>query len=173
MPNGVPFTTFNFKVLLSFPNSLSQLGAALGADEMTVCRGEFSECDGLEMTMSPKTIREGGNNGRQIHLSGPVSYGQLSLKRGMTENTALWRWFERSQRKLDLRADGKIVMLAPDRRSKEVRFSLTGCLPVKIKAPALSGKDGLIAIEEMQIAYETLTLDRKLGLDDLVNAVTS
>ena len=173
MPNGVPFTSFNFKVLLSFPNSLSQLGAALSIDEMTVCRGEFSECDGLEMTMSPKTIREGGNNGRQIHLSGPVSYGQLSLKRGMTENTALWRWFERCQRKHDLRADGKIVMLAADRKSKQVRFSLTGCLPVKIKAPALSGKDGAIAIEEMQLVYETLTLDRNLGVGDLVNAITS
>jgi phage tail-like protein len=173
MPHGVPFTTFNFKVLLSFPNSLSQVGAALNVDEMTVCRGEFSDCDGLEMTMAPKTIREGGNNGRMIHLSGPVSYGQLSLKRGMTENTALWRWFEMSQRKLDLRADGKILMLAPDRRAKQARFSITGCMPVKIKAPSLSAKDGLIAIEEMQIAYETLTLDRHLDLGDLVNAVTS
>jgi len=87
MPNGVPFTTFNFKVLLSFPNSLSQLAAAVSVDEMTICRGEFSEVDGIEMSMAPKTIREGGNNGRQIHLSGPVSYGQLTLKRGMTENT--------------------------------------------------------------------------------------
>jgi phage tail-like protein len=173
MPHGVPFTTFNFKVLLSFPSSLSQIGATLGVEELTVCRGEFSECDGLEMTMAPKTIREGGNNGRQIHLSGPVSYGQLTLKRGMTENTALWRWFERAQRKLDLRADGKIVMLAPDRRSKQVRFSLTGCLPVKIKAPALSAATGAVAVEEMQIAYETLTLDRNLGIDDVVSALTA
>jgi len=173
MPNGVPFTTFNFKVLLSFPNSLSQLAAAVSVDEMTICRGEFSEVDGIEMSMAPKTIREGGNNGRQIHLSGPVSYGQLTLKRGMTENTALWRWFETAQRRLDLRADGKIIMLAPDRRSKEVRFNITGCLPVKLKAPALSAKDGLIAIEEMQLVYETLVLDRSLGVDDLVNAATA
>jgi phage tail-like protein len=173
MPFGVPFTTFNFKVLLSFPSSLSQVAAAVGADEMTICRGEFSECDGLEITMAPKTIREGGNNARQIHLVGPVSYGQLTLKRGMTENTALWRWFERTQRRRDLRADGKIVMLAPDRRSKQVRFAVTGCLPIKLKAPALSAKDGLIAIEEMQIAYETLVLDRSLGVGDIVNAVTS
>jgi phage tail-like protein len=173
VPNGVPFTTFNFKVLLSFPGSLSQLGSALSVDEMTVCGGEFSECDGLEMTLSPRTIREGGNNTRQIHLVGPTSYGQLTLKRGMTENTALWRWFERIQRRLDLRADGKIVMLAPNRRDKQVRFNITGCLPVKLKAPALSAKDGLIAIEEMQLVYETLSLDRSLGVDDVVNALTS
>jgi phage tail-like protein len=169
---ATPFTTFNFKVLLSFPSTLSQIGAALGAEEMTVCRGEFSECDGLEITMAPKTIREGGNNARLIHLVGPVSYGQLTLKRGMTSNTALWRWFEQTQRKHELRADGKIVMLAPNRRDKQVRFALTGCLPVKIKAPALSAKDGLVAIEEMQIAYETLTLDRSIDLSDVVSAVS-
>ena len=32
-------------------------------------------------------------------------------------------------------------------------------MPVKIKAPGLNAKDGLIAIEEMQVAYETLTRD--------------
>jgi len=44
---------------------------------------------------------------------------------------------------------------------------------VKLKAPALSAKDGLIAIEEMQLVYETLVLDRSLGVDDLVNAATA
>jgi len=170
---GLPFTTFNFKVLLSFPPSGSQPGPAPDVMGTTVCGGEFSECDGLEITMSPKTIREGGNNGRMIHLVGPVSYGQLTLKRGMTEDKGLWRWFERTQQQHDLRADGKIVMLAPDRREKQVRFALTGCVPIKIKAPALSAKDGLIAIEEMQVAYETLALDRGLGVGDVTSALTS
>ena len=47
-----------------------------------VCSAAFSECDGLEMTMEVKTIREGGNNGRQIRLTGPVSLRPLTLKRG-------------------------------------------------------------------------------------------
>jgi hypothetical protein len=29
---------------------------------------------------------------------------------------------------------------------------------MKVKAPALNAKDGQIAIEELQVAYETLTL---------------
>ncbi|MBK1704704.1 phage tail protein [Halochromatium glycolicum] len=141
-----PFTTFNFKVLIE-----AEPGKVL-------CDAEFSDCDGLEVNMEPKTIREGGNNGRQIHLAGPVSYGQLSLKRGMTSDFALWRWFEQVQRNRTLRASGRILMLASDRSRADVRFDLTGCLPVKLKAPTLSAKDGEIAIEEMQIAYETLHL---------------
>ncbi|MDA8018130.1 MAG: phage tail protein [Thermoanaerobaculia bacterium] len=142
-----PFTTFNFKVLLQLP-------AAQG----TVCDAEFSECDGLELSHEPKTIREGGNNRRQIHLAGPVSYGQLTLKRGMTSDFGLWRWFERVHDDRALRASGEVRMLSSGRGTTDVRFSLTGCLPVKVKAPSLNAKDGGIAIEEMQIAYETLRL---------------
>ena len=142
-----PFTAFNFKVQLQLP-----------ARQGTVCDAEFSECDGLEMTLEPKTIREGGNNRRQIHLVGPVGYGQLTLKRGMTRDFGLWRWFEKVQGDRSLRASGDVRMLSSDRTSTDVRFMLTGCLPIKVKAPALNAKDGAVAIEEMQIAYETLKL---------------
>ena len=37
-------------------------------------------------------------------------------------------------------------------------FALSRCLPLKIKAPALNAKDGLIAVEELQVAYEALEL---------------
>ena len=142
-----PFTTFNFKVNLQ-----------LEGENTAICGAEFSDCDGLEMSLEPKTIREGGNNGRQIHLAGPVSYGQLTLKRGMTESFGLWKWFQRVQQDRTLRASGEVLFLSSDREREDVRFVLTGCLPVKLKAPALNAKDGQIAIEEMQVAYETLHL---------------
>lgn len=142
-----PFTTFNFKVLIQVDRGTP------------LCAAEFAECDGLEMTLEVKTIREGGANGRQIHLAGPVSYGQLTLKRGMTSDFGLWRWFERVNRDRGLRGSGEVAVLSPDAgRAEEVRFKLEGCLPVKLKAPALNAKDGQIAIEEMQMAYESLTL---------------
>ena len=151
MPTSRPFTTFNFKVNL-------RLGA--GDGEAVICRAEFSECDGLEMSFEPKTIREGGNNSRQIHLPGPVSYGQLTLKRGMTVNFDLWKWFEAVHRNRSLRASGEILMLPSHQESKtaHVKFLIKGCYPIKLKAPALNARDGEIAIEEMQVVYETLSV---------------
>jgi len=35
-----------------------------------------------------------------------------------------------------------------------MRYQLHRCLPIKFKAPALNAKDGQIAIEEFQLAYE-------------------
>ena len=143
-----PFTTFNFSVEINRGNS----GAPL-------VNAAFSDCDGVEMSMEVKTIREGGGNDRQIRLNGPVSYGQLTLKRGMTENFDLWKWFHDTVEQPRLRADADVVLLAADGVTERVRFRLERCLPVKLKAPALNAKDGQIAIEELQIAYETMRLN--------------
>lgn len=143
-----PFTTFNFWIDLYY-----------GEDGDPICAAEFAECDGLELTLEPKTIREGGNNARPIHLAGPISYGQLTLKRGMTTDFGLWEWFETVQKTNGhgVRASGEIAYLAQDGIQDRVRFSLKGCLPVKLKAPALNAKDGQVAVEEMQVAYECLS----------------
>lgn len=142
-----PFTAFNFLVEIQ----VEELGEEL-------CHAAFSECDGLEMTVEPKTIQEGGRNSGPVHMAGPVSYAQLTLKRGMTANVDLWRWFERvNGGQGGLRGTAEVVMLAGD-RTEQLRFVLERCLPVKLKAGALSAADGELAIEEMQLVYESMTL---------------
>jgi phage tail-like protein len=147
-----PFTTFRFSIEINVE----------GISEK-ICGGQFSECDGLEMTMEVKTIREGGNNGKQIRLSGPVSYGQLILKRGMTDSFDLWNWFDESVSNPALRADAEVIMFTADRadRTESARFKLKRCVPTKLKAPGLNAKDGLIAVEELQLAYESLSMQKK------------
>jgi phage tail-like protein len=176
-----PFTTFNFLVEIK-----------VDGVSPSVCAGAFAECDGLEMTLEPKTIREGGRNFGPVHLAGPISYGQLVLKRGMTSNLDLWNWFESMVGDISgggllgglgvpssvsvgpsgigtssgtkppigaLRATADIVMLAADGATEQAHFKLTGCMPVKIKAPSLNAKDGLIAIEEMTLVYESMKVE--------------
>jgi phage tail-like protein len=141
-----PFTAFNFRVQLTVPGLPNP-----------VCDSAFAECDGLEMTMEPKTVREGGNNTHQIHLVGRVTYSNLTLKRGMTSSLDLWRWFSGASNRtgLDTPVTGVVLMgdSQPGGDKAKVRFKLYDCLPIKIKAPALNAKEGLLAIEEMQIAY--------------------
>jgi phage tail-like protein len=144
---GIPFTTFNFLVEIEVQ----------GVSDM-ICAAMFSDVDGLEMNLEPKTIREGGNNAGPVHMAGQVGYGQLTLKRGMTSSFDLWSWFDAVSAPGGggLRGSASIVMLGSD-GSEQVEFQLTGCLPVKLRAPALNAKDGLVAIEEMSIVYELMT----------------
>ena len=154
MPNEVyPFIAFNFDVQLMVPDY-----SAIGLSSR-LANGEFAECDGLEMTMEPKTLREGGNNTTQIHLVGPISYGKLTLRRGMTANLDLWNWFRfaASGSRRGLKAQGVVVMKDGDGTAR-LRFELVDCLPIKLKAAALNAKDGTVAIEEMQIAYGSFSV---------------
>lgn len=144
-----PFVAFNFSVEINVPDVSPK-----------VCNAAFAECDGLEMTMDVKTIREGGNNGRQIRLTGPINFGQLTLKRGMTSTFDLWKWIEKTLENPSLRADAEVVMLATDGATENARFVLSRCVPVKLKAPPMNAKDGVIAIEEFQLAYESLKLKK-------------
>ncbi len=153
-PAARPFTAFNFSVEIRVPF----MGKGV------LCSAAFQECDGLEMNTEIKTVREGGNNTRQIKLLGPVTYGTLTLKRGMTNSFDLWEWFDAlqhanpSQMRKKMRGNVDVVMLPPDHTKETVRFILSNCLPTKLKAPALNAKEGGIAIEEMQLAYESLQL---------------
>ena len=148
----LPFTAFNFAVEIVRSDAPSPLVAAA-----------FAECDGLEMSMEIKTIREGGSNDRQVRLAGPATLGQLTLKRGMTDDSfELWQWMSDSIADPGLRAEAEVVLLAAD-GAERARFVLSRCLPVKVKAPPLNGKDGAVAIEELQLAYERITVKRGKG----------
>jgi len=147
-----PFTSFNFSVEINVPGGSTK-----------ACNAAFAECDGLEMTMDVKTIREGGNNNRQVRLTGPLTFGMLTLKRGMTNSFDLWDWMSRATTEPGLRADAEVALLAPDGRTERARFVLSRCLPAKLKAPPMNAKEGGVAIEEFQLAYESLSLKRPEG----------
>jgi phage tail-like protein len=144
-----PFTAFNFSVEIYVEGVAEQ-----------ICDAAFAECDGLEMTMDVKTIREGGNNGSQIRLTGPINYGAVTMKRGLTENFDLWYWFDQMLTDPSLRADAEVVLFAADGSTERARFLLTRCVPTKLKSPPLNAKDGGVAIEELQLSYESLSVTK-------------
>jgi phage tail-like protein len=141
-----PFVAFNFAVEID----VDGIGR--------VCAGAFAECDGLELTFEPKTLREGGNNGAVIRLAGPAGYGTVTLKRGMTPNFDLWAWATATIERPALRGNGRVIVFAADGKTERARFDLERCLPVKVKAPPLNAAGGAVAIEELGLVFERLTL---------------
>jgi phage tail-like protein len=143
-----PFTAFRFSV---------EIDRGSGP----LCSAAFAECDGLEVTLDVKTVREGGDNRSVRRLAGPASYSNLTLKRGMTSSFDLWDWVDDTIADPTLRADVSVVVHPSGGLDREdARFVLTRCLPVRLKAPPLNAKDGVLAVEELQLAYESLTLKR-------------
>ncbi|MGA2828837.1 MAG: phage tail protein [Streptosporangiaceae bacterium] len=145
-----PFTAFRFEVVLDLENPVAGITSPL-------CDAAFAECEGLEMTMEPKTIESGGVNNRQIHLIGPVKFSQLTLKRGMTSNLQLWSWLALTARGTVAPASGTVTMWDTD-STPVIEFALQGCLPVRMRGPSLNAREGLVAVEELALVYETMSV---------------
>ncbi len=144
-----PHPAFRFAVVLDLPGSISGISSPL-------CNSAFAECDGLEMSMEPKTVQEGGMNLQQTHLVGPVRYGQLTLRRGMTDNLDLWKWFLYAAQPGHIAAAQGQVTLMDAAGQERITFVLADCLPVKMRGPSFNAKDGQVAIEEMQLVYASM-----------------
>ena len=146
-----PFTAYRFEVVLTLAQPCPGVGGP-------VCRGAFSECDGLEISMEPKTVIDGGANDFRTHLVGPASYGQLTLRRGMTSTSDLWAWMAAVRVPgRDLTADGTITM-SDGAGEPQASFTLEGCLPTRLRGPALNAQTGLVAVEELGLHVGRLTL---------------
>lgn len=90
---------------------------------------------------------------------GRVSYSNVTLKRGVTANLDIWKWFAAATGNTAraTRATG-LIMVQDAAGQNRIRIDLFGCLPLKVKAPALNAKDGQVAIEELQIAVTAFTV---------------
>jgi phage tail-like protein len=146
-----PYVNFRFAVVLTLNEPVAGVGDP-------VCSAAFAECNGLQLSMQPESFNEGGANAQQTHLKNPVSYGQLSLNRGMTPNRDLWAWMEAAGTAgVDARASGTITVFNPD-GSTAVVFKLFDCLPTSVSGPSLNARNGDVAIEELQLSYGRLAV---------------
>jgi phage tail-like protein len=137
-----PFTAFAFAVELRLPGS-----------DKPLCEAAFAECEGLELRRAITTARDGGDGSVRL-LPGAESFGNVTLRRGMTSGFDLWDWWERVRRDPKLRATCDVIVLSPDLASERVRFRLHRCLPARIAGPALDAAKNEVAIETLEIACE-------------------
>jgi phage tail-like protein len=154
MSDGYPLHVFRF--LVEFVENPLDGG---GGGPLPLCDGAFAECTGLEATMEPKVIREGGRNYGAAQRSGPVSFATIVLRRGMTRAQDLYGWFElvTSGATYAHRLNAYVTLF--DTAGEIVlRWKLERALPIKFKAADLNARASEVGIEELHLAHEGLHL---------------
>ncbi|XYH97512.1 phage tail protein [Sorangium sp. So ce1128] len=163
-----PLHVFRFEVTFAE----DPIGGAGSEGAVALCSGSFAECSGLEATMEPAVIREGGRNYGAAQRAGPVTFATVILKRGITRTRDLWKWFELvNGGAYAYRLAATITVFEPPATAPArtadagarlgrpaLRWKLRRCLPVKFKAPDLDAKAGEVGIEELHLAHEGLLL---------------
>jgi phage tail-like protein len=151
-----PFLLFNFEVTFA-EWSLSD-GRETGAAPM-ICSAAFSEVTGLEATMEPKVIKEGGRNFGPVQRCGPVTFATVVLKRGVTRQRDLFNWFKLVGRgEYARRLNAYLRVRAPDPEQTLYVWRLNQALPIKFKAADLNATASNVGVEELHLAHEGLEL---------------
>jgi phage tail-like protein len=134
----------------SLLSGIAKVAAGVVAD---VLLGGFSECSGLEMSMTPHEYEQGGDNGRVLRFANRVKWTNIKLSRGIASNTALWDWHAEFVRGRGRRRDGVITLLDAQMVPRAIWHFSRG-LPVKFTGPTMNAGTNTIAIEQIEIAHE-------------------
>jgi phage tail-like protein len=114
--------------------------------------GRFAECTGLAVSYEVTPYAEGGNNEFVHQLRGRVTYPNVTLRRGVTYQDGLLRWFYETQ-KPSQRPTVTITLFSSE--AKPLRhFALIGALPVRWTGPNVNAGSGSAATESLEIAHQ-------------------
>lgn len=124
-----------------------------------VPKGAFSEVGGLTADGDSVDYREGTDKQPNVRkLMGLRKFVNLTLKRGYTQDKALWQWYVNIMNGADDRRNVTIVLLN-ERREAVLRWHAENAWINKIEGPALKASSNDVAMESLELVHEGLTLE--------------
>ena len=134
-----PFRAYNFKLEIQ-----------------GVTEGHFTQCTGLGIKIQALQYREGGTSQVVHRLPGPVEYGDISLRYGLTNSTELWDWFMSAVQGTVERKNVSVVMMDSDGVTEVMRWNLINTWPAEWRGAPLDAMGREVAIETLTLVFETL-----------------
>jgi phage tail-like protein len=117
----------------------------------------FRECGGLQAETEVFSYEEGGVNDHPHKLPGRTKFPNVSLKRGITNSSALWEWYTKViQGKIE-RKNLSIVLY--NSKGEEVkRWSFERAYPIKWTGSELKSDENSVAVETLELTHEGMKL---------------
>jgi len=117
----------------------------------------FAEVGGLTMEQDIIEYREGSDTATVRKLPGLRKYGNISLKRGYTQNHELWEWRKTTIDGLTERKSGAVI-LRDEAGEPALRWEFREGWVSKYEGPALKASANEAAMESVEIAVEDVAL---------------
>ena len=122
--------------------------------------GFFKEIDGIGSEHEVVVHTTGDAKGKSVvqKYPGQLKWNNITLKRGVDANNALWTWRQQviDGQIANARKDGKIVVLDWT-GTTIVTYSFVRGWPCRYSAPGLSAGGNEVLVEEIEIAHEGMT----------------
>lgn len=121
----------------------------------------FSECSGLDVQIEKEVYQEGGVNEQQRIFLKHAKFGDLTLKRGITDDPVFWHWIYQSLMAGEARRRNINILVFNQAGATMQVWMLIGAVPVGWKTPSLKADSNTVALEELVLAYEGLKVRHK------------
>jgi phage tail-like protein len=125
-----------------------------------VTEAVFTECTLPILEVEVHQQMEGGLNDAVHQIPGRVKAGKITLKRGMTTSSELLSWYmdivqgkiSNSQRKIS-------VVMYDSLGSEVMRWNFQNAFPSKWTGPAFASERSQVAIETLELVYQTMDVE--------------
>jgi phage tail-like protein len=139
-------------------DALAGYSFSVEIDGVTIA--QFKEVSGINAEIQTIEHRENKVGGLPVmkKLPGARKWGDLTLKRGRTDNKALWDWIKSVQdgNMAAARKNGSIVLM-DYQHGETSRFSFVNGWPSKVSIGSLNAGGNDILLEEVTIVHEGLS----------------
>ena len=137
-----PLGTFNFYVEVD------------GAGDI---KGRFTEVGGLSAQVAEYEIKEGGLNTRTHKLPGRVTWGPITLKKGVGDELFFNEWWMKVVNEpKECRKNLSILLLNRDGETFR-RWDVQNAWPKSWEAPSMNSNSSEIAIETLVLNHDGVT----------------
>ena len=102
-----------------------------------ITRASFQECSGLDSTQTPNEYREGTDPLTTRKLPGLVTYSNITLRWGITDDAELWEW-RKSVANGNVESKNISIILLDDTGSEKIRWNVLNCWPTAWVGPSLN-----------------------------------
>jgi len=121
----------------------------------------FKEITGGEVKTAVIDYAEGDDVNYTVRkIPGRTNYTNITFKKGIVEGIDLWEWcnsivdWEREIERKDI-----TIQLLDNSGEPQKTYNLFSCWPCRYKGPDLNATDDVLAIEEVEFAFEKLEIE--------------
>ena len=131
----------------------------------------FSECSGIDIEVKKEVHHEGGVNEQQRISLGQTCFSDITLKRGMTNDSIFSKWLGEL---FEGKTQRRNVNILTFNQAGDIMKSwcLIGAIPVGWKLPSLEADGNTVAVEELTLAFEGLKIGKQSAGGDAVSRDT-
>jgi phage tail-like protein len=118
----------------------------------------FSEATIPDSTTDPVDYREGTDPTYQRKLSGLTKFGNITLKKGLTDSMELYKWKKSVEEKGAMSARKNISLILVDEGGADkARWNIIEAWPTKYDPSDFSAKANEVVIESLELIHEGVT----------------